>query len=1127
MRRILLLFTLLSACLSTQAQTTTKPTGAVSISAGWFRVPNASAPNDRSKDSLYVETTGVPKRYFYMANTKGSAGVTTGYLDSLLNANYYSKTQIDNTVNTKQPYGTILYDKSQWTDIVDFTTTGFTPTVSSTRSLIFSEGNEDATKYVSINGLVNNDDNTDIEITYRAIDVSGYGIAIGKKSLFGSNHGTVGYNLVTNTLQTSRELSTINKTISDFIVDPGDYCTLKLSQRGNQLTAKFTNVTQGRSITSYRQGLYINTGNIVIYNFGGNIEISQIKVTSASNRVPDGIVMGDSKMTIPVSQRVPNFLQRAGIISPYVGGSDRTSEFLASAPFIISHIKPCTVFVNYGRNDLATGIPSATWQSNYSAAVNLLEAAGFKVIHVLPIPETVISDQSVLYNWIKTNYSKTIDVSPEWDNAIHLAGDGVHPNPYGARLIADKMFNSGYLIIKDNAQSESILSVDGEVAKTNSANTFLNSQTMSGTVYPNAGEARAGYVRTSLVPTANNDRLVGYRYAASFNSGTGMLTANINNSGSGYIDGVYSNVPFLTLAGASGFGAIGTVTVSGGAVTAITPTTGGRNYTGSHTFSINSAFDGVGAGSGFIGQVATRGYTGVTKNQAVFEGAAINLDSITPTSWNNGDVWTQSNNLWTRQGGISYQLSRPTVLGIVTTGTWNGTTIAPVNGGTGQTSYAIGDLLYASSTSSLSKRASVAAGNVLLSQGVGVAPIWGKVTSAQTDGSILTTSALAPYELLANKQNSLTSDGTGTKYGTIDAINSGLALKADATGSTGYIQNTTVVQPLSNFNISGVGRARDLNISNRILFTDNPNITGGQIGNDGSLGGSAKLGQLRISGGVNMVNGLLINPNVGPVVFGNSSFYDMSIGPADPTGVSVVNTIGGTSSRYLIMTDENNLVTKNIVGGGIDRVTGVASYGNLTIQAGANSGTNANGYILDIVAGASTGTGLAGDIVFGARSSGASGTVLNKTKFDALRINGVTGKVTVPIAPTNATDVVRKQELDLKADISSLTQIVEISGTSQVGAVNTIYIPHNAALTTISLPATATAGALFSIVGEGAGGWRISQNTGQIIVAVGATTTSGSSGSISSTNANCTVTLRYTNTNKWTISASQGTLTFL
>jgi len=96
MRRILLLFTLLSACLSTQAQTTTKPTGAVSISAGWFRVPNSSAPSDRSKDSLYVETTGVPKRYFYMANTKGSAGVTTGYLDSLLNANYYSKTIVDN-----------------------------------------------------------------------------------------------------------------------------------------------------------------------------------------------------------------------------------------------------------------------------------------------------------------------------------------------------------------------------------------------------------------------------------------------------------------------------------------------------------------------------------------------------------------------------------------------------------------------------------------------------------------------------------------------------------------------------------------------------------------------------------------------------------------------------------------------------------------------------------------------------------------------------------------------------------------------------------------------------------------------------------------------------------------------
>ena len=49
------------------------------------------------------------------------------------------------------------------------------------------------------------------------------------------------------------------------------------------------------------------------------------------------------------------------------------------------------------------------------------------------------------------------------------------------------------------------------------------------------------------------------------------------------------------------------------------------------------------------------------------------------------------------------------------------------NGGTGQSSYAIGDLLYASTTTALSKLAGVATGNSLISGGVGAAPSWGKI----------------------------------------------------------------------------------------------------------------------------------------------------------------------------------------------------------------------------------------------------------------------------------------------------------------------------------------------------------------------------------------------------------------
>jgi len=48
-------------------------------------------------------------------------------------------------------------------------------------------------------------------------------------------------------------------------------------------------------------------------------------------------------------------------------------------------------------------------------------------------------------------------------------------------------------------------------------------------------------------------------------------------------------------------------------------------------------------------------------------------------------------------------------------------------GGTGNSSYAVGDLLYASGATALSKLAGVATGNALISGGVATAPSWGKI----------------------------------------------------------------------------------------------------------------------------------------------------------------------------------------------------------------------------------------------------------------------------------------------------------------------------------------------------------------------------------------------------------------
>src|SRR3989338_1191424 len=71
----------------------------------------------------------------------------------------------------------------------------------------------------------------------------------------------------------------------------------------------------------------------------------------------------------------------------------------------------------------------------------------------------------------------------------------------------------------------------------------------------------------------------------------------------------------------------------------------------------------------------------------------------------------------------------------------NGVTgaLPATNGCTGQSTYAVGDILYASAATVLSKLADVATGNALISGGVGVAPSWGKIDLTTHVSGILPT----------------------------------------------------------------------------------------------------------------------------------------------------------------------------------------------------------------------------------------------------------------------------------------------------------------------------------------------------------------------------------------------------
>ena len=123
-----------------------------------------------------------------------------------------------------------------------------------------------------------------------------------------------------------------------------------------------------------------------------------------------------------------------------------------------------------------------------------------------------------------------------------------------------------------------------------------------------------------------------------------------------------------------------------------------------------------------------------------------------------------------------------TGVGTLTAGTWNATEIAAIYGGTGQTTYAVGDLLYASSTTALSKLADVATGNALISGGISTAPSWGKIG--------LTTHVSGTLPIANGGTNATTTPtsgavayGTGTAYGFSAAGTSGDFLISGGTGS--------------------------------------------------------------------------------------------------------------------------------------------------------------------------------------------------------------------------------------------------------------------------------------------------------------------------------------------------------
>ena len=313
---------------------------------------------------------------------------------------------------------------------------------------------------------------------------------------------------------------------------------------------------------------------------------------------------------------------------------------------------------------------------------------------------------------------------------------------------------------------------------------------------------------------------------------------------------------------------------------------------------------------------------------AIAAGAVSGLAASATTDTTNASNIT-SGTLGTSRLSGSY--TGITGVGTLAAGTWNGSTIGAIYGGTGFSSFATGDIIYADSSTTLARLADVAVGNALISGGAASDPSWGKIgLTTHVDGILPvanggTGNATNQAASVANNAT-FNNSGAGAASGSTFNGSSPLTISYNTLGAypttnpAGYTNNTGTVT-----SVGGTGTVNGLTLTGTVA-------TSGNLTLGGTLSGIANSALTNSSV---TVNGTSIALGAsGTVTANTTSALTFNNGGAGAASGSTFD--GGTP----LTISYNTVGAPSVTGTGASGTWGISISGNAaTITSQANSAT--------------------------------------------------------------------------------------------------------------------------------------------------------------------------------------------